>query len=100
MAEIIYNCTLEKFNKEVSKYLYGVFGEPRIERDQTTQKFNYLSYSLPEEDIGVDVSIFSDYKRKGDKYSLESKATIFLNLKMEKMGSPIKEKLEEMLEKK
>ena len=43
MAEIIYGCTLEKFNKEVSKYLHDAFGEPKVDRDQTTGKFNYLS---------------------------------------------------------
>ncbi len=97
MAEQIFDCSLDKFNKKVSKYLSNIFGSPLINRSEKTEKFEGFTYnSSPADNIKVNVGFSPNYSAKDGRYLLENKVQISFNTGYQHIHSRIIKKLEKM----
>ena len=95
MTKTLYNCTLRRFNKEISERLSNNFGEPTTNGDEHGKSIG-LSYYPPEDKEhrkAIRVRVNSNYERENGKYSISSKVQISLDTE----NSEIKEKLEKIL---
>lgn len=99
MTETLYGCTVEKFNKEVSRYLSDTFGEPKADYNSCGD-FKGFSYSKADKSSCVEIRVKFDYERgyiDCTKYKLNTRVQISLKTDLDSL---IKKNLELILGKK
>jgi hypothetical protein len=91
-----YDCTLRRFNKEISKNLSNTFGFPTNNCDEhgKTEGLSYFPSEDKEHRTVIRVRVNSEYhKENGIYYSINSRVQISLDTE----NSKIRKKLEDLL---